>query len=328
MNENRSSEEINISNIDFQKGYPRLAEYELRKSISNYYGVNIDDVFILNGIDEAIWFFLKYIKESNRRLYIDLPNYYGLLENIKILGISIIKNYHETNYDEISTIRIIKDYSNEIDAVYLCSPLNPIGRSINNIETIIKECYNNQIMVFLDQAYIEFASSNFNVLCIDKYENLIIARTFSKAYGLAGIRCGYVITKNKAFKKILDEFKKTQPYHTPSYSLYCAKVALRDQKRLNSSIEQIKKEKNDFYKFLKKLGLRYIKTETNFVLIYTGKFTESFKQYLRSRGVIVTLTEPFGISGYVRITIGNKDDMILTKLLINDFWRRYIKDGI
>lgn len=189
MNENRCTREIQLPHNDYQRFYPRYTECDLINIISDIHRIDSENIYILNGIDEGIWLLLKHIQQYGVELYIDIPNYCGILEGIKVLDIKTVNNHHRDYYDVASTIRLLEKCPDKVKAAYFCSPINPLGTSIDRLREIIEICRKKQILVFLDQAYIEFCAFDDSLYEYSKFDNLIIARTFSKAYGLAGIRC-------------------------------------------------------------------------------------------------------------------------------------------
>ena len=322
MNENRHIKEIIMPNNDYQRIYPRKNGHDLVKLLSTIHEIDYNDIYLVNGIDEGIWHFLKYVQQKHLELYIDTPNYCGVLDGIRALNIQAIINSHADCYNADSTIQFLQENSGIIKAAYLCSPINPLGICISRLKDIIDICEKNDILVFLDQAYIEFCNSDITFKDIYNYNNLILARTFSKAYGLAGIRCGYIATRNPYFANVLNESRIIQQYHLSSYSIQCAIRALYDHNRLQEALSQIEHEKQKLYLFLESLKLRYIQTKTNFVLIYLESFSKEFLQFANDNGVVLTSTEDFGLPNYVRISIGNADDMKKLKWIILEYWRK------
>lgn len=318
MNENRCIDPISLQYEDMDYcGYPRGLSSKLIKKISNKYGINEETIILTNGIDEGIHLFCSYIKNNGWTLLVDTPNYVGVLDAIDVIGVNVVFNKQTEKYDCQKTIACIESHD-EIRAVYIANPRNPVGDYIEDVELIISYCADKEILVFLDEAYIEFCEGHVDVsIGFLSYNNLVIARTFSKAYGLASIRCGYVMVSDK---KILREFKNIwsiQPYHMSQHSLMCALLALDDDHRLFQSLERIQCQKEKLYRLLENTNVPYIRTQTNFVCF---KNEDSLFESLMHAGIRVMPAEPFGFDGYFRITIAGEHEMQRLFEVITDFF--------
>ena len=324
MNENYASYPIALPTYDTQRFYPRTEEQELLLAISNVHDIKVDYLFLTSGIDAGIWFFLLHIHNKRGLLYFDVPNYCGIIHGVNLLGIKTIIN-HQTDYDYERTMNIIR-HNDDIKWAYFCSPMNPWGTRIDKLQQLLSLCANKNIYVFLDQAYAEFCSACIPLTTVYDYENLMIARTFSKAYGLAGIRCGYVATKNKEILDFFRKYKSVHPYSLPTYSLYCATRAITDRNRLLASISQIEAEKKKLYQLFDSLSISYNKTVTNFVPVKTSNNTSKLISIANEYGVCFADLQSFLLPGFVRVSIGDKDAMITVQRIFKDSWRSITND--
>lgn len=309
MNENYLSSIIESPNSELQRTYPRFEEERLLDAISKLHCVPKGNLFLTNGIDEGILLFLQFIQKNNKCLYLDSPNYCGVFEAIGALGINAKTktNNRFNSYYETFKKRITED--NDIGAVYFCSPMNPIGAQIDKLADCVKLCLERKIIVFLDQAYAEFCDPSFQLAKALNDGCLIIGRTFSKAYGLAGIRCGYIATSNQPFLEYLSAIHQATPFRFSADTLHIAYNAINNQNRLKKAIHEIKNAKNDFYDFLDCIGLEYYKTETNFVPIKVGQHKACFLSFSEKNGMAFADLSTFKLPDYIRITIGTKKHM-------------------
>lgn len=128
------------------------------------------------------------------------------------------------------------------------------------------------------------------------------------------------MTRNAKFKQLLTELKVIQPYQLSTYTLSCAIKVLQEHNRIRDAITQIENEKQKLYLLFEELHIKYLKTETNFVLMYLGSFVNEFIQYSLANGVIVVSTEHYGLSDYVRVSIGNAEDMNEFADIVKKYW--------
>jgi len=307
MNENKCAEPILLGSKDISmSSYPRYLSDTLTKKIAKKLNVNEEVVVLTNGIDEGIYLFCKYVSKCGWTMLVDIPNYIGIQEAINATDVNAVFIKQCKDYDYEKTIDFLKIHK-EIKAVYLANPRNPFGDYLGGIERVISYCADNGVVVFLDEAYIEFcAEDSLESIKLLGFDNLIVARTFSKAYGLASIRCGYILSSNYGFANELRKMWQAQPYHISQHSLVCALFALDDEDRLHKSIEKIGKLKNKFYILLDRFSIPYIKTKTNFVCV---KNINGLADYLKVNSINVMPTELVGLKGFIRITIGNDFEM-------------------
>ena len=314
MNENHSTSYIETSiYLCEQQEYPRIAD-ELRNLIARKYKIPVKSVFLVNGIDEAIYLFCSWLKERNACLLYDVPNYCGLLNIVDLMAIpAITYNQNQNKYDEKLFYSEL-ERTPQINAAYLCNPRNPSGNCISTINNILQNPITKHCVFFLDEAYAEFIERNNNYsINISKNSNVIIARTFSKAYGLAGIRVGYIMTGELRFQEYLEHFKKMQPYHLSIYSLKVAIEALKNEDRMYDSVKKITKNRMRIFRALESLGIQYYQSSTNFVTFVVDD-VDGLLEYMRLNKIVVANLETFKMSNGIRVSVGNDEE---TTLFIN-----------
>lgn len=316
-NENKNCNKILFKKNEIKQfEYPQGYEHQLIKMIAARNNVKESFITIVNGLDEGIFLFMNFIKSKNGKILLDIPNYSGIFAMIQSLKIEAVFNQQGEYYDYTSLITCLEN-DKTIKFVYISNPRNPYGDYLSEIENIIKYCNEKNIIVFLDEAYIEFIGPNINYVNTSEYDNLIIGRTFSKAYGLAGIRCGYLINCNKEFQEELNKLRLSQPYHVSEYTLKCALKAYNDIRRLDNGIEKIKKEKELLYKTLDNFNIKYIKSDTNFIIVF---FEEELTQFLFNNDILIEQLDKYRQSNGLRVSIGDKKEMRYLKHLIKTFY--------
>lgn len=320
MNENHSTSYINTQVYLYeQQEYPRIAG-ELQNLIARKYNISAESVFLVNGIDEAIYLFCSWLKEMGSCLLYDIPNYCGLLDIVDLMSMpAIAYNQNQEKYDE-KLLYLELERNPQVKAVYLCNPRNPSGNCISTIDSILQNHRLKKCVFFLDEAYAEFVEREYNYSAnFLQCSRVIIARTFSKAYGLAGIRVGYIMTEEKAFKEYLEHFGKMQPYHLSIYSLKAAIEALRNEDRMYASVDNINKNRIRIFRAFEELDIHYYPSSTNFVTFIVDDVCQLL-EYMSLNKLLIANLENFKMSNCARVSVGNDDE---TTLFINCLKKYY-----
>ncbi len=202
------------------------------------------------------------------------------------------------------------DYGHDLDAmlvaindktklIFIANPNNPTGTflSFDRVYNFLLAVPNN-IVIVLDEAYYEYITDDYQTLgLINKFNNLIITRTFSKAYGLAGLRCGY----GMANINIIDYLNRIrQPFNVNSLAQVAAIAALDDKKTLELNIKQNSKGLAQLSLGFEALGLKYIKSRANFISVFVDNAFDVYNKLL-AKGVIV---RPVEMQGFIRVSVG------------------------
>jgi histidinol-phosphate aminotransferase len=164
-----------------------------------------------------------------------------------------------------------------------------------------------EVLVVVDEAYAEFSDNRLfprSVSYIDRYP-VFVLRTFSKAYGLAGLRVGYGIAE-ESLVSFLERTK--QPFSVNMMALIAARAALSDEGHLRSVLENNRKGKEYFYGALKTLGLAALPSEANFVLIKIGPDAEALTHRLFEKKILVRWLGGYDLGEYIRVTVGTMDE--------------------
>lgn len=269
----------------------------LTKAIAEYYGVNKSNVLVTNGSDEALAFaFQAYCQRGV--CYADVTyGFYDVFANLYDCPVEHIPLREDFSINPA-------DYYCKGKTVVIANPNAQTGIALplEDIEQIIKR--NSENIVILDQAYVDFSNEN-AIGLIDKYENLVIANTFSKSRSLAGARVGFVI----ANERLIDDLNKIKfsfhPYNVNSVSMLLATNAIADKEYFNFSVCKVKRSREILTCGLKALGFYVLPSSANFVLA-NSKVVEGKELYLalKDRGILVRHFEDERIKDFVRITVG------------------------
>ena len=261
-----------------------------------------------NGSSEIISLIIKAFINPKEKVITPFPTFMPYITESKIAQaeieyINLTKDY------KINLNEILNKIDNKTKIIFVVNPHNPTGTIIseNEFESFLEKVSKN-ILVVLDEAYIEYINENkkMNIKkLINKYKNLCVIRTFSKAYGLAGLRIGYLI----ANENIIDIIKKVKlPVNISCVAEYIATETLKNDKYLKTTINKNNKIKKYLYKNLNEFNIPYIESETNFVMIYFGNIAEKIKNILIEHGIVVN-GNFHEMENFLRITIGNKKDI-------------------
>ena len=174
-----------------------------------------------------------------------------------------------------------------------------------------------RVLIILDEAYYEYAQgmNDYPDSMLYRYDNVITLRTFSKVYGLAGLRVGYSVSS----QEIADYLNRVrQPFNVNSLALKAAEIALTDKEHLKNSLELNKKEKQNLYKFFQSSGYKYIETYANFICFDCKSNSRDLFNKLLKKGVIARSMEIYKMPSHVRVTIGlPEENSIFTEALLS-----------
>ncbi|KPJ67061.1 hypothetical protein AMJ44_07485 [candidate division WOR-1 bacterium DG_54_3] len=213
----------------------------------------------------------------------------------------------------------LKNYAQDLDAmakavnpktkmIFLCNPHNPTGTifTAKELDSFLKIIPEN-ILIIIDEAYLEFVESREfpeSLKYIRESKNLLVLRTFSKYYGLAGLRVGYGVAKKELVSYL---FRAKLPFNVNRLAQAGAKAALEDKSFLEKTYKNNLEGKKYFYAELDKLGLEYKKTESNFIFINLKKPADLLFMQMMRQGVIIRPLTSFGLPEAIRVSIGTKE---------------------
>ncbi|UCD73041.1 MAG: histidinol-phosphate transaminase [Candidatus Bathyarchaeota archaeon] len=262
--------------------YPDTSYRKLSSLLAEYCEVNIDQITVTNGADEALDIISKVFLDSESNVVVSDPTYSMFRIVSKIMGAKVkgvLRNEDLT--DNFDRIKDAVDEGSRV--VFLCSPNNPTGTCISRTD-LLKFLQSTDCAVVVDEAYYEFSGETLIDL-INEYENLIVVRTFSKAFSLAGARVGYMCTS----KKTADFLNKVRPPNSLTvFSLELARLALDNIELMKSNVSALEIAKEKMKKNLEKIGLYVYPSKANFLLVDFGTRPPSLIQsMLMEKGIVV-----------------------------------------
>ncbi|WP_087971527.1 histidinol-phosphate transaminase [Oceanobacillus rekensis] len=313
------------NNIPALNIYPDGYTSELRSVLTTKWDINQNQIIFGSGSEEIIQLICRSFLLPGSNVVMAIPTFpqykhYALIEGASVTEVPTDANgYHDMN-------GILKAINEQTKIVFLCSPNNPTGTVISkkDFEYFMANCPEHVLVAF-DEAYKEYVNDVTDVHAltyINRYENLITMRTFSKAYGLAGLRIGYGMANNKIITT-LDKVRG--PFNTSSIAQKAAITAIDDQEFIERTYRFNKKVKASFESFLDSIGWKYYDSEANFLLVATPVSGMEVFQYLMENGFIIRPGELLGAPNTIRITIGKEDEMKELENLLLKFHQEIMK---
>ncbi|ENN96256.1 histidinol-phosphate aminotransferase [Methanocaldococcus villosus KIN24-T80] len=289
--------------------YPEPINPILMEELSMFLNVDKNNIIVGgDGADEVIDTLFKTFVDKGDEVIIPIPTFTQYRVSAQIYDAKIkFAKFDKKNGFKLDVESVLNNITNRTKLIFLCSPNNPTGNVIENrdIERILKE---TEAIVVIDHAYIEYADKKYDwSRKVLKYNNAIVLRTFSKVFGLAGMRIGYGI----ANEEIINYMMRVKPvFSLTRLSQVAAIEALRDKEFLDFSIKNGIKSREMLYSGLKRLGIKVYPSQANYVLaeIENGKMV--YEELLK-RGVIVRSCSSFdGLDErYLRISIGKFEEI-------------------
>ena len=283
--------------------YPDANTYYLREKLARKFNLPMSNVIIGNGSDELIDLTLHTFLWPDEEVIVPTPGF--------ILYDTFAKAFEGTvitvplsNF-RIDLEAILKAVSTRTKIIFINSPHNPAGTAVTREETsAFLNALPSDVIVVLDEAYIEFATDpnvSSGVEFLDSYPLLVVLRTFSKVYGLAGLRIGYGL----ASKVITENINRVrQPFSVNSLAQAGALAALDDNEFVEKTLTLTKDGLAYLYAQLNRLGLEYVSTQANFFCFKTPLGAQETYRRMLVQGVIVRPMDSFGLDDYIRINVG------------------------
>lgn len=288
--------------------YPEPHSLSLKNAIGEKLGLSGDNIFVSSGLVEALDIAVRnFVGDGN--LIIGRTTFVAYRLMAEVFGVDI--HFAELVDFRMDVDEILKVYDDKTKMIIIANPNNPTGTMISHDDVIrLLNNVSKDTMVVLDEAYMEYVFDNNypdTMSLQNEYPNLVVMRTFSKIYGLAGLRVGYVI----ANKETINRFEKYQaPFTVNNLAAVAVKAALKEDDFVKQSSEMNKEQREILYNGLVNLGFEAIPSQSNFIYINFPSIEERDAVYnhLESCKVFARKTDQFGGPTAFRITIGNPSD--------------------
>lgn len=300
---------LNANENPFDNGinrYPDPQQEELKTEVSKISQVAADSILLGNGSDEVLDLLFRAFCEPRQDNIITLPPTYGMYGVLAALNaIEEIKVLLQDDFQP-DVIKILGSIDSKTKIIFLCSPNNPTGNSFSPaaVEQIL---LNFNGLVVIDEAYIDFSQDSGWLSRLEEFPNLVITRTLSKAYGMAGIRLGICYASPEIIG-ILNTIK--MPYNVNELTQKKALENLRDRKKVLEQVSQINTERKNLIKELQ--GVSFIKkvyqSDANFILIRVDDAGKRYRQLLDEGIITRNRSEEPLCKNTLRITVGTPQE--------------------
>ncbi|AMN49590.1 MULTISPECIES: histidinol-phosphate transaminase [unclassified Psychrobacter] len=300
--------------------YPDGNGHYLKQALSDFTDVNIECITLGNGSNDLLDILARsFVSADDAVVY----SQYGFIIYpmvTKMQGATGIEvPAHRFGHDLDAMRQAVEDNPNT-KMVFIANPNNPTGTLLQHRELHkFVASVPSSVLVVLDEAYIEYSPESNNRALLDEFDNVVIVRTFSKAYGLAGLRVGYALS-SAAVANLLNRIR--QPFNVSRVGLAAAVTALCDQGFIEETIKTNQEQMLWLEKQFDALGLAFIKSHANFIMIEIEDAADIY-QALLEQGVIVRPLAGYGLNDWLRITVGIAEDNLrlidtLRSILTND----------
>ncbi|MDD5155977.1 MAG: histidinol-phosphate transaminase [Candidatus Omnitrophica bacterium] len=286
--------------------YPDTSGFYLKKSLAKHLNTSPAGIILGNGSDEIIDIIIKTFVEDDENI---------ITADVTFLEYEIISRVNNRKLVEVplkyfkyDLEAIEKRIDKKTKLIFISNPNNPTGTYVSRYELEdFMLSLPQDVLLVLDEAYNTFIDvDDFpNSLAYVAKRNVILMRTFSKAYGLAGLRIGYSVAQPELVS-FMERVR--QPFNVNSLAQAAATAALDDKKFLLKSRQVIFEGKKYLYECLQRMGIAYVPTVANFILIDTGRDGLGVFKEMLKYGVIVRDMKQYGLKNFIRVTIGTKQE--------------------
>jgi histidinol-phosphate aminotransferase len=283
--------------------YPDGSGFYLKSKLSKKYGIPFDQIILGNGSNELIELIIRTFLSAGEHVVQAFPTFLVYEKIVKGAGgqmTSVPLSNFKIDLDEIS-----KAITSRTKLIFINNPNNPTGSVVSHEEMLrfLKEIPED-ILVVLDEAYIEFVSEATVARGLELLKErplLFVLRTFSKLYGLAGLRIGYGFGS----MKVVDYMNRVrQPFNANTLAQVAANAAIDDTAFVSKTLKVVSEGLSYLYKKIEDIGLEYIPTQTNFFLIKVPEGGKKIYERMLREGVIVRSMDSYGLPEYIRINAG------------------------
>jgi histidinol-phosphate aminotransferase len=286
--------------------YPDPHQKDLRKIVGDYYSIHENNLFFGVGSDEIIDLLIRIFCEPGQDSIIIPGPTYGMyqvcaeINNVNIKS-PLLRDDFQIDLDEIE-----KNYHEKVKIIFLCSPNNPTGGLLIK-KDIFSLCKKYESIIVVDEAYIDFAEKGSVINEIKNYTNLVVLRTFSKAWGLAGIRLGFCSADEQIINCL---FKIKAPYNINSLTKYALEKAIKNSAKKDEYVKAIIKERDRLKHQLEVLPgiINVYDSDANYLLIKCAD-PKDVQKKLSEKGIIIRdrSTQP-KLEGCLRISVGTEEE--------------------
>jgi histidinol-phosphate aminotransferase len=284
--------------------YPEYDEF--LELLSAYTGKHCNQITLTNGADQAIDIVIRLLFTNKSKIILPSPVFSFYRHTLSLIDAEIVAVPYDISNDAFifPTDKVLKSMDGA-DGIILCNPNNPLGSCIEDVDLslILEKAKNLSMPCIIDEAYFEYSGKTYTDK-LDEYSNLIIIRTLSKNFGLAGMRTGYVLSDHYLCEQLL---KIRGPWDINHFAVFTGTLALKNREIFEIALEEFKQRKNALTNVLKSHDFIVFESSTNFLTAKLSNVSEVIK-YLKSNDILISdisnYPDNFGmLENFVRITV-------------------------
>ncbi len=287
--------------------YPDTSYLDLRRGLAGYCGVGVDRFVVTNGADEGLDIICKTVLDNGDEVVMPVPTYSMFRVASEVMGARMVYVKRDSGDFSIGADDVLAALTPRTKLIFLCNPNSPTGNPtpISEVEKIAREA---KVAVAVDEAYFEFWGETAMDLT-ERYDNLVVCRTFSKAFSMAGVRVGYLVAR----RETVDQLNLVRPPNSLTVaSLVLAEDALRNLGEMRGNVRRIVSERKRVFKTIEGTGsVRAYPGQTNFILLRvrggTAGAAALHEALMRKGFVLRSYSKASEIGDCLRLTIGTKD---------------------
>jgi histidinol-phosphate aminotransferase len=305
--------EVILDNLHALHRYPDPLGAGLKKAIATRYGLSLENILLGNGSHELLMMIAQVFAGPGSQV---LASQYGFAVYAlaaQAAGAELVIAKALSEHAEQSRGHDLQAFLSAINEttrlIYLANPNNPTGTWFSSAAFAdFMSKVPSDVLVVVDEAYLEFVTDTqlqSALVLLNRYPNLMVARTFSKAYGLAGLRVGYLVAHPECIA-LMERVRES--FNVNLLGLSASEAALQDDQHLLWVIEKNAEERAWLSAQLEQLGLKCGPSQTNFILVDFGKDTADVEARCVTNAVVLRPMRGYGLPNCLRITVGNRDE--------------------
>ncbi|MDV4152580.1 histidinol-phosphate transaminase [Clostridium sp. AL.422] len=308
---------IMIDLINEMNMYPDASSFDFKEALSKKIGVNKNMIFCGAGSDSLINVICEvFLDKDDESIMAEItfPRYES---NTKLMGAKAIKVPLRNN--GLDLVAMVDAINNKTKIIWLCNPNNPTGGIFTKDQLgMVLDRIPKDVIIVMDEAYGEYVTSEDypdSLELIKSYPNMIILKTLSKAYGLASLRFGYGI----ANEKIVDYMNRViNSFDVNLFAQKAAVVAIEDEEFIDKVRFFNEQQRKSLFSEFEKMGLKYIESEANFIMVNVKGDDKPIHEYLLRHGYIIRPGYLLDMPGWIRVSLGTEDQNIEFCKLLRD----------
>ena len=293
--------------------YPDGSGFRLKQKIGKYHGIEPERITLGNGSNDILEFLARIYAGPGRAVMFSdyafaVYSIASEAQNAEVVSVPAYGPGHEMPYGhDLKAFSKTLAQRPDVSLVFVANPNNPTGTWVPPAEILaFLESVPSHVIVALDEAYWDYQDVSLRPDArpwLDRFPNLVVTRTFSKIYGIAGLRAGYALS-HPTVADLLNRVR--QPFNNNSLALLAAELALDDQDFVRQSVELNTAQRERLERELKAMDLRVLPSQANFVTIGFKRDAKPIHQGLLERGIIVRPMGSYGMPEFLRITVGTE----------------------